>query len=82
MTFKDRDLVVSGPGQYSIMDSGLLAYELGNIGNRVNVKYRPISMDTFGITLPDWDRKGPVVVDPAIVSTYLGGDSSDNAYSV
>lgn len=82
MTLHGREIVLRGPGSLSLCDSGLLAYEYENKEKEVAVEYTPISEDTFGILLPHWDRKEPVVVDPAIVSTYLGGDSSDNAYSV
>ncbi len=55
-------------------------------GNRqpVQVAYRLTgeSGDRYGFTLGDHDPAWPVVIDPLLQSTYLGGSGNDQAYAL
>ena len=40
-----------------------------------------LSGDTYGFTLGDYDPTLPVLIDPVLQSTYLGGSGSDDGRS-
>jgi len=52
-------------------------------GKRVEVKVSyHVTGDEYGFRIGDHDASLPVVIDPLLASTYLGGASNDAAYSV
>ena len=73
----------------NIVDTGLLTYQ-ARTGQEVPSSFRTV-MNTIGFQVNDEGGQGPIVIDPLVYSTYLGGpgneyyskvkcDSSGHAY--
>jgi len=63
-----------------MVDGGLRAYE--NLGGEVPVAARmTVDAGVAGFRA-DWDGRSPLVIDPLIYSTYLGGRNDDSAKAV
>ena len=43
----------------------------------VEVAYRLIDKNTYGFTVGDYDRHLPLIIDPLLASTYIGGATAD-----
>lgn len=76
-------LVVAVAGD-SLVQRPPVAYQDGDRGRRpVAARYVARGDDRFGVTLGDYDRSRPVVIDPVVVySTLLGGLGVDEAYDI
>lgn len=59
-----------------------LAYQLED-GKRIEVEaaYR-LEENVYGFTLGDYDRTLPLIIDPLLASTYLGGASNETTFAV
>jgi len=57
-------------------DSGLIAYQ---DGLEVNANFKQIGSDNFGFNLGTYDTSQPLIIDPLIYSTYVGGSSNDGS---
>jgi hypothetical protein len=51
--------------------------EINGERKSVEVAYRIINEKTYGFTVGDYDRKLPLVIDPLLASTYIGGATVD-----
>lgn len=45
--------------------------------NSVEVAYRLINKNTYGFAVGDYDQTLPLVIDPLLASTYIGGTTAD-----
>ncbi len=72
---KGELLLESGDGE--IRFSPPKAFSLKN-DREIRVRYRILSRNVYGFALEgDYDPEEPVVIDPIVYSTYLGGSSMD-----
>ncbi len=77
---KPGELIFSLPDDNNFIDSGLLTYyadDLSVIPARFSGNGR-----IFGFELKGRDPSRPVIIDPIIRSTFLGGSSSDNIQNI
>ncbi|MFH1231314.1 MAG: CFI-box-CTERM domain-containing protein [Planctomycetota bacterium] len=64
-------------------DSGInftqpIAYqEIDGIRKNIEVSYRLINKTTYGFTVGNYDKSIPLVIDPILSSTYIGGTFPD-----
>ncbi len=56
--------------------------ELGGQRQPVSVAYRLVGQDRYGFALGAHDPNAPVVIDPILQSTYLGGSNDDMAFAL
>ncbi|TNF45662.1 choice-of-anchor D domain-containing protein, partial [bacterium] len=75
------ELVVKGPhGQVHFTRP--VAYQGdGREKRMVKVAYR-VEGEEYGFTVGEYDRSIPLVIDPLLASTYLGGSRNETAYAV
>ncbi|HLD35806.1 MAG TPA: SBBP repeat-containing protein [Planctomycetota bacterium] len=45
--------------------------------NQVEVAYKLINENTYGFTVGDYDKTRPLIIDPLLASTYIGGATAD-----
>lgn len=59
-----------------------VAYQENN-GRReyIQVNYE-LEKDTYGFSVGDYDKSRPLVIDPLLSSTFIGGSGSDTIYSL
>ncbi|MDQ5909577.1 MAG: hypothetical protein QG599_1672 [Pseudomonadota bacterium] len=56
--------------------------DLAGVRRVVAVTYQRLSDNCYGFRLGDHDPQAPVVIDPLLQSTYLGGSSSEWGYAL
>ncbi|MGY5855295.1 MAG: SBBP repeat-containing protein [Candidatus Thorarchaeota archaeon] len=61
-----------------LLDTGLIAFQEDTT---IDAKFKKISSNRFGFTLGEYDYEKTLVIDPLVYSKYVGGSSSDTAYS-
>jgi hypothetical protein len=77
----DGGLRVQAPAQPLLSFTAPIAYqEIDGQRNPVQVAYRIHGTNRYGFTLGKHDATQPVVIDPLLQSTYLGGSKEDRAY--
>ncbi|MFH0888839.1 MAG: CFI-box-CTERM domain-containing protein [Planctomycetota bacterium] len=60
-----------------------IAYqEINGIRKNIGVSYRLIDKTTYGFTVGNYDQSIPLVIDPILSSTYIGGSLSDSGQSI
>lgn len=76
----EHELVVSGAPSSDVSFSAPIAYQERQ-GRRVPVEvaYRLYSDDTYGFDVGPHDPSLPLIIDPVLQSTYLGGNPDDDA---
>lgn len=66
-----------------LSQAGLFAYQRINGENvKVLCRFKQNSDGSIGFNLGNYDNKLPLVIDPLLSSTFLGGSDDDIAYSV
>ncbi|MDS4041938.1 MAG: hypothetical protein RKP20_12260, partial [Candidatus Competibacter sp.] len=56
--------------------------ELAGERRAVAVAYQRLADDRYGFTLGEHDPQAPVVIDPLLQSTYVGGNSDEQLYAM
>ncbi|MEW6027296.1 MAG: SBBP repeat-containing protein [Planctomycetota bacterium] len=51
--------------------------EINGMRKPVEVSYRLINPNTYGFTVGNYDKTLPLIIDPLLASTYIGGASAD-----
>ncbi len=52
--------------------------QLGSEAVAVEVQYRIVNQNVYGFTLGEYNSDYPVLIDPLIVATYIGGTGTEN----
>ena len=81
---------ISGRGELTIPAGGhelreqapVIYQRRGAARVAVSGRFAPAADDTVGFAVNDYDRSVPLVIDPVVYSTYLGGGNSDAALAV
>ena len=68
----DSMVVTKGSGE--LIDDGLMVYQ---DSVEISASFQPITMDTFGYLIGSYDKTLPLVIDPLVYSTYVGGSHDD-----
>lgn len=69
-----------GPVQFTAP----IAYQLKQTSNRrdyVQVAYR-LTNNGYGFEVENYDKQRPLIIDPLLASTFIGGSISENAYDI
>ncbi len=74
----DDELVLQTP-LGTIRDAAPVAFQTGDT---LSCRYVLLDSNTCGFILDAWDRTQPLVIDPLLHATYLGGGNSDVANAV
>jgi PKD repeat protein len=79
-----RGVTVDGRGDLVVStdaglwrDAGLVAYYGDEPSSRVDCRFVLLDGDTYGFRLGDVDRSRPVVIDPLVYSTFVGGGAGE-----
>jgi len=65
-----------------VIYSAPVAYQENDAGRQnVRVAYA-VQGNTYGFELGPYDRERPLVIDPILLATYLGGTGNDDGYSL
>ena len=51
--------------------------EIDGIKKHIEVAYRLVNENTYGFIVSEYDKNFPLIIDPLLSSTYLGGNSTD-----
>ncbi|MHA2459859.1 MAG: SBBP repeat-containing protein [Candidatus Thorarchaeota archaeon] len=78
ITVSRRSLEIESSG-FSFIDDGLVAFQ---DGYSINAEFAEIALNTIGFTIDDYNKELPLIIDPLIFSTYLGGGNIDNGQDV
>ena len=79
-----EDLVISsffGP-EYGILDSNLLVYYADDSHDNIQSQFSILDNDTYTFNLEDRDLNRPIIIDPLIYSTLLGGSDKDGTCGI
>jgi len=49
---------------------------------KVEVRYKLISKDSYGFEVGKYDRTEPLIIDPLLASTYVGGGGDDIVHAI
>lgn len=74
-------LIATGLGDVQLARP--VAFQENTGGRRmIDVAYRLIGDDGYGFSIGPYDSRLPVVIDPVLQATYLGGSSNDTARAI
>ena len=59
-----------------------VAFTDGDPGNQVDCDFVQLGTSKYGFSVGDYDRTSPLVIDPLVNSTYLGGTGREHADSI
>jgi len=80
---REGALVIRLGESYLIEPAPVVYQDAGGRRQLVNARYELRGRERVGFRLANYDRGRPLVIDPVLVySTYLGGNSRDNAESI
>ena len=70
-------------GSHELREQAPVIYQRrGAVRAEVSGRFAPAADDTVGFAVNDYDRSLPLVIDPVVYSTYLGGGNSDAALAM
>jgi Tol biopolymer transport system component len=88
---------IDGSDKISISDKGELvihtsagditltkpvAYQqYGETRTGVNISYKILGKNSYGFETGEYDKSKPLIIDPLLGSTYLGGNDEENSYN-
>lgn len=78
--FKNK-LEISVTDQIVVGDRDLYTY-YKNSNEKIDSQFIRTTHDTFSFSLPEYDNSKPVIIDPLLFSTYVGGFDDDYPYCI
>ena len=85
---EELSLTASGEMKLGIRNKSIgftrpIAYqEINGSRKSIEVSFRLIDKNTYGFTVGDYDRSMPLIIDPLLSSTFIGGFGTDIARAV
>jgi len=74
---KDSVTIVKGEGRF--IDEGLLVYQEKH---EIDAKFIAKGSNAFGFQINNYNPLKPLIIDPLIYSTFVGGSEDDYGYSI
>lgn len=79
----ENDCLIVSIGGVSLKDSGLLAYQNDAENTDVDCIFQKLDRNTIGFRTADYSTSLELTIDPILIfSTYLGGSSSEQGWSI
>src|SRR5262249_3443168 len=76
------NLVLSTAGGQVVQQVPVIYQQTGASQETVSGRYVLLGNDSFGFQVDAYDHTRPLVIDPILYSTYLGGTNHDMAYGI
>jgi hypothetical protein len=83
LTPNSRGELVASTGIGDLLFSAPVAWQqIDGARREVTVRYALLGTQRYGFTLGPHDAEHPVVIDPIVQSTYIGGNSTDQVFAM